>query len=57
MKRLRLRKIWVVIAVILLIFPLMDGNVEKTEATENNGNISPTYTINFRVYEIGRAHV
>ena len=51
MKRLRLRKIWVVIAVILLIFPLMDGNVEKTEATENNGNISPTYTINFRVYD------
>lgn len=54
MKRLRLRKIWVVIAVILLMFPLIHGSAEKTEATEtttNNENVSPVYTINFRVWD------
>lgn len=33
MKRLRLRKIWVVFAVFLLMVPLLSGKLEKTEAT------------------------
>ncbi len=33
MKRLRLRKLWVVVAIVLLLTPLLSGRLEKTDAT------------------------
>lgn len=37
MKRLRLRKIWVVLAVFMLLVPLLSGKMQKSEATGNVG--------------------
>ncbi len=37
MKRLRLRKIWVVLAVMFLLAPLLSGRMEKSEATGAGG--------------------
>lgn len=37
MKRLRLRKIWVVLAVFMLLVPLLSGKMQKSEATGAGG--------------------
>ncbi len=53
MKRLRLRKLWVVVAIVLLLTPLLSGRLEKTDATAptqtTDGNPTSSYTIKFIV--------
>ncbi len=56
MKRLRLRKIWVVLAVLALLTPLLSGSMETTEATSagtgtNSENPGLGYSINFLVWD------
>lgn len=58
MKRLRLRKIWVIMAVVALIMPLLSGRMEKTDATapttstgSNTENPSLGYSINFMIWD------
>ncbi|MBO5278538.1 MAG: Ig-like domain-containing protein [Lachnospiraceae bacterium] len=57
MKRLRLRKIWVVLAVLLLMAPLLNRMAGRAMATQpttpGTGNENPSlgYSINFLVYD------
>lgn len=44
MKRLRLRKIWVILAVLMLMTPLLSGRLEKSDATAPTDSSSPAET-------------
>ncbi len=58
MKRLRLKRFWVVLAVIILLAPLLSGKMQKTDATQpgqtetSTSGVTASYMIKFSVGDL-----
>lgn len=55
MKRLRLKRFWVVFAIVILLAPLLSGKMQKTDATQpgqtetSSSGVTASYTLKFSV--------